>query len=142
MRKHFYSLVFVVAVVFAAGCDSIFGPDWESVPGVMLLEQGVFEVPSEATVHEEIQVRIETAQPDGCSRKGATRVAEFEGGVEIRPFDERRSYGSTVCIAEVQHYMHEGVLVFESPGTYVIRVIGGDGEGNEVVVERELVVSP
>jgi hypothetical protein len=97
------------------------------------------EVPEVARSGEDIRIRIATGPFGGCARSGETEVEKSGNIVMVRPYNYRfdRPSGQQCQPGSLEH---ELTVQFLDVGTVLIRVFGLGFDGDETVIEREILI--
>ena len=143
-------LLAVALLAALAGCDTLSGPDFETVrqlghPTLSSQEVEPLAAPDTVVAGEPFEVTVVT-DGGGCHvRADGVEIDASREAVELRPYDIVRVPVSdrAACAAILQFLPRTAVVVLAEPGRRLLRVVGGSGpnpESNPVVVERVVVV--
>lgn len=132
-----------LAVLVAAGCPALIGPDWRAEVGTIRLggPQPVPALVVRDTVDagEAFTARVATFGSTGCIRPAGAEVEAEGNTAEITPYDMVAPEG-TVCTRDLRAFPREVTLKFDAPGEAIIRVRGRGPGGAMVQVEERVVV--
>lgn len=124
----------VGGVVALAACGVI-APSEDRVPGIIeSYGQGlVFEAPDTVAVGVPFAAGVRT-YGGGCRKKGDVSVSIEGRHATILPID--RYENASGCNDDLAFFWHTVEVVFETPGTAELRVVGVVEPGDSLVVRR------
>lgn len=134
MRK-----LFMAALVTLSACD-VFEADSETDLGALLsfTDPSQLVIPGTANVGQPFIVNARTFG-DGCVSFARTELEIEDQTAEIRPYDRREL--DVACPDIMRIIEHPVTLVFNTPGTVTVRVVGMRSPQNqEGSIERQVII--
>jgi hypothetical protein len=133
------TLILAAIVVTFSACD-VFEADTDTDLGAILsfTDPGQLVIPVAANVGQPFVVNARTFG-DACVSFGRTEMEIDERNVEIRPYDRREL--DEVCADILRIIEHPITLVFNTPGTVTVRIVGRRVPQNQLdTIVRQVVI--